>query len=105
MERAMMATGLAESSFHRTVVIAGATAAVILALLCAKHFTTSHPGPASAAERVADQKPEIELASITASPTIEANPQFLYGSGDGSNGYYAERPPETLVLVRYQRMP
>jgi hypothetical protein len=40
-----------------------------------------------------------------ASPTIETNSQFFFGSGNGSSGYYAERPELTLALVRYERMP
>jgi hypothetical protein len=32
--------------------------------------------------------------------TIETNSQFFFGSGDGSSGYYAERPELTLALVR-----
>jgi hypothetical protein len=26
------------------------------------------------------------------SPTIDSHPTFFFGTGDGSNGYYAERP-------------
>ena len=63
-----------ESCVHRVVVIGGATAIVMIALLFAK------------------------------SPTMDTNPQFLFGCGDGSNGYYAERP-EPLELVQYKRMP
>ena len=29
---------------------------------------------------------------IAPSPVIEANAQFFFGTGDGSSGYYAERP-------------
>jgi hypothetical protein len=104
MERAMTATSLAESCFLRVVVIAGATGALIIALLFAKPFysATIYPKPAGAPELVADQKAEFELASIVASPTIETDPQVFYGCGDGSNGYYAEA---RLALVRYERMP
>jgi hypothetical protein len=107
MERAMIATSLAESWLRRAVVIAGATAAVILALVVAKPFysATTHPKPADISERVADQKPAIELAAIVASPTIETDAQLFYGCGDGSNGYYAERAEPALTLLRYQRMP
>jgi hypothetical protein len=40
----------------------------------------------------ANQEPATEKVSFVTSPTMETNPQFLFGSGDGSNGYYAERP-------------
>ena len=29
---------------------------------------------------------------IVPSPVIETNPQFFYGTGDGSDGYYSEGP-------------
>jgi hypothetical protein len=49
--------------------------------------------------------PATETVFIVASPTIEANSPFFFGTGDGSNGYYAERPEPMLALVRYERMP
>ena len=105
----MRATGLGESEFRRVVVIAGATAAVIIALLFAKPFysitTAKVPSSADVSQTVADQKPATETASIVASPTIDTDPQFFFGCGDGSNGYYAEQPEFTLALVRYERMP
>ena len=42
-------------------------------------------------------EPATEAVSIVASPTIETNSQFFFGSGDGSSGYYAERPELTLL--------
>ena len=111
MERAMRAMGLGESGFRRVVVIAGATAAVMIALLSAKPFysATTDPRAANSSadvyQPVAHQEPEIETVSFVTSPTIDINPQFLFGSGDGSNGYYAEQPEPTLALVRYERMP
>jgi hypothetical protein len=106
-EQAMRAMGLAESGFRRVVVIAGATAAVMVALLFAKPFysatTAKAPSSADVSQPVAE--PVTEVISIVASPTIDANPQFLFGCGDGSNGYYAERPEPTLAFVHYERMP
>jgi hypothetical protein len=29
---------------------------------------------------------------IVPSPVIDTNPQFYFGTGDGSSGYYAEAP-------------
>jgi hypothetical protein len=105
----MRATGLGESGFRRVVVIAGATAAVMIALVFAKPFypatTAKAPSSADVSQRVADRGPATETISIVASPTIDANPQFFFGCGDGSNGYYAEQPELTLALVSYERMP
>jgi hypothetical protein len=105
----MRAMGLAESGFRRVIVIAGVTAAVMIALLFAKPFysatTAKAPSSAGVSQPVADREPAIELASIAASPTIDSNPQFLFGCGDGSNGYYAEQPEPTLAFVSYKRMP
>ena len=36
--------------------------------------------------------PELVTFRIVPSPVIEANAQFFFGAGDGSSGYYAERP-------------
>jgi hypothetical protein len=110
MEQAMRRSGLDGLGFGRVVIIAGATAAAMTALLFAKPFysATTEPKAATSAglnRPVADQEPKAETVSFVASPTIDANPQFFFGCGDGSNGYYAERPEPTLVLVRYERMP
>jgi hypothetical protein len=81
----------------------------MIALLSAKPFYSAmtNPKAASSADvsRPANQEPATEEVSFVTSPTIETNPQFFFGSGDGSNGYYAERPEPTLALVRYKRMP
>lgn len=106
----MRATSWHESCVLRVVVIGGATAAVMIALLFAKPFysatTATALTHADVSQPVAHQEPATEMASVVASPTIEANSQFFFGAGDGSNGYYAERPePTPLALVRYERMP
>jgi hypothetical protein len=89
----MTATGLAESGFRRVVPFYSATTATALTR-------------ADVSQPVAHQEPATETVSIVASPTIDTNPQFFFGTGDGSNGYYAERPePTLLALVRYERMP
>ena len=36
---------------------------------------------------------------------VDTNSEFFFGSGDGSSGYYAERPELALALARYERMP
>ena len=109
MERAMRATGWSESCVRRVVVIGGATAAVMIVLVFSKPFysatTATALSGADVSQGVAVQEPATETESIVASPTIETNSQFFFGSGDGSSGYYAERPELTLALVRYERMP
>jgi hypothetical protein len=82
----------------------------VVALLLAKPFYSGTPAkaPSSSADvsqPVADREPATEAVSIVASPTIDANPQFFFGCGDRSNGYYAEQPELTLALVGYERMP
>jgi hypothetical protein len=88
----MRATGWSESRVRRVAVISGATAAVMIALLFAKPFYAATTvlkaiGSADVSQPVADRA--IEPASfVTPADTSE----FFFGSGDGSNGYYAERP-------------
>ena len=105
----MRATGWSESGVRRVVVIGGATAAVMIALLFAKPFysatTTKALSTAEVSRPGADREPATETVSVVASPTIDTNSQFFIGCGDGSNGYYAERPEPTLALVRYEQMP
>jgi hypothetical protein len=99
----------AESTFRRMAVIAGGTVVVITATLFGKPIylatTAEAPGGTGVSEAVGHQGVAFETAAITASPTIDSNPQFLFGCGDGSNGYYAERAEPTLALVRYRQMP
>lgn len=101
----MRATRLSESAVHRVAVIGGATAIVIIALLFAKPFylamiNATTPSSANESRPVANQVPATEEVSFVVSPTIETNPRFFFGSGDGSNGYYAERPEPTPDRVR-----
>jgi hypothetical protein len=46
---------------------------------------------ARAVQRIIDQEPKVEAASFVTSPAIDTNPQFFFGTGDGSNGYYGEQ--------------
>ena len=92
------------------VVIGGATIAVLIALLFAKPFysataDTRALSSAEVSQPVAGQETSTETVSFVASPTINTNSEFFFGCGDGSNGYYAERPEPTLALVRYERVP
>ncbi len=100
---------LGESCVLRVVVIGGATAIVMIALLFGKPFYSAmaHPRADSSAgvsQSVETEESATEKASFVTSPTMDTNPQFLFGCGDGSNGYYAERP-EPWALVQYKRMP
>ena len=101
----MRATRLSESAVHRVAVIGGATAIVMVALLFTKPFyfamtNATTPSGANETRPVANQEPASEAVSFVVSPTMEANPKFFFGSGDGSNGYYAERPEPTPDPVR-----
>jgi hypothetical protein len=105
MERAMRATGLSESAVHLVAVIGGATAIILITLLFAKPFysamtNATAAGSANESRPVGNQEPAIEEVSFVVSPTMETNPKFFFGSGDGSNGYYAERPEPTPDPVR-----
>ena len=100
MERAMTmsldaTTVHPRRAFRWAAMIAGSATAVILGLVIAQSFfyiptnskagaNTSQSQPVAAAEPV--------TLEIVPSPVIETNPKFFFGSGDGSNGYYAERP-------------
>jgi hypothetical protein len=99
MERAM-GTGLGESGFRRVVVIGGATLAAMVALVFAKpiYSAASYETAAisvDAGQHVAVQQPKTEAISFVPSPTVDTNPLFFFGTGDGSNGYYDERPQPT----------
>ena len=105
----MRATSWGESSILRVAVIGGATTAVMIALLFAKPFYSTTTAKALSIAEVsqpdAGQEAATEMASLVASPTIDTNSEFFWGCGDGSNGYYSERPEPMLALVRYPRMP
>ncbi len=96
----MSRMGLGESCVRRVIVIGGASAIVMAALLFSKPFYSamSDPTPAGSADAsrvVGSQEPATEQISFVASPTEETNPKFFFGSGDGSNGYYGEQPEPT----------
>ena len=101
----MRATGLSESAVHRVAIIGGATAIVMVALLFAKPFysamiNATASSSANESRPVANQEPATKEVSFVVSPTMETNPKFFFGTGDGSNGYYAERPEFTPEPVR-----
>lgn len=95
-----MGTGLAESGFRRVVVIGGATLVAMGGLVFAKpiYSVATYETVAirvDAGQHVAVQPPKVETTSFVPSPTVDTNPLFFFGTGDGSNGYYDERPQPT----------
>jgi hypothetical protein len=101
-------TSSGNSDVRRVVAIAGATAVVMVALLLGNAFysvgaNTKAPSSAHMNQPITDREPAPEM--VSSSTTIGADSDFFFGCGDGSNGYYAERPEPMLALVRYQRMP
>jgi hypothetical protein len=91
------------SDIRRVAAIGGVAAVAIVALLVGKHpfFATTVPEvlPAHATE---PQRAQGETVAFVTSPVIDPDPQFFFGAGDGSNGYYASGKP---TLVSYARMP
>jgi hypothetical protein len=93
----MRVVRLSESCFHRVVVVAAATTLVMIALVTVKpyYFGMDNSNTISGVDvnqASPKQAAEIERTAFVTSPTIDPNPKFFLGTGDGSNGYYAERP-------------
>lgn len=76
-------------------IIGGAAIAIVTGLPSAQSFF-SHARRAeanlAARQAVAAQPVAAEPATfaIVPAPVIETNPQFFYGTGDGSSGYYSQ---------------
>jgi hypothetical protein len=73
----------------------GAAATAVVILLIAQPFFYTPTEPKAGANASLSQPvlaPEPVTLKFVPSPVIETNPKFFFGSGDGSNGYYAERP-------------
>jgi hypothetical protein len=77
------------------VLIGGIAVGFATGLLTAKSFSSS----ANVTKAAIAAKPTQPAAApapapseIVPSPVIEANPQFFFGTGDGSAGYYSDRP-------------
>jgi hypothetical protein len=104
----MRSINLIESTFHRVVVVAAATSLVMLALVASKsyYFRTAETAISSridVKQPAPDAAAKTEKTSFVTSPTIDTNP-FFFGTGDGSNGYYADERPrptaETAISSR-----
>jgi hypothetical protein len=94
---------------HWEATVGGATTAIVAGLLTAGLFfyTPTNDPKAGAQANLSepDPAPEPVYLDIVPSPVMETNAKFFFGTGDGSNGYYSERPDRKLDLVRYERMP
>jgi hypothetical protein len=90
----MAAKSLSESALNRVVVVAAATTLVMTALAFAIPFYSAGNNsiPTGAGQSVKGQAPGSLEVSFVTSPTMDTDPKFFFGTGDGSNGYYAERP-------------
>jgi hypothetical protein len=82
--------------FPRLALIAGGATALAIGLLTAGSvLSTTNDARAvttttfSTFSTVAEGPKTLD---IVPSPVIDTNCQFFFGSGDGSSGYYAERP-------------
>jgi hypothetical protein len=91
------------SDVRRVAAIAGVSAIAIVAVLAGKYpffaATAQKVPPAHATE---PQRAQGETVAFVTSPVIDPDPQFFFGAGDGSNGFYGSGKP---TLVRYARMP
>jgi hypothetical protein len=76
-------------------VIGSVAAACVIGLLAAESSSSTATAPkvhARAGQSEAVQGPATLM--LLPSLSIEANPQFFFGTGDGSNGYDAVLPPQ-----------
>ena len=91
------------SDVRRVAAIGGVTAAAVVMLLLGKPvlFATTAPKVA-VAQATEPRRAETETVTFVTSPVIDTDPQFFFGAGDNSNGYYGSGKP---MLVRYSRMP
>ena len=73
--------------------IGSAAVGIVIGLLTAGTFFSAATGPKAG---VSLNQPVAALEPVTfeivPSPVVEANGQFFFGTGDGSAGYYSERP-------------
>lgn len=80
---------------HWATVIGGMTLAFAAGLLTANSFSFTTERPHTAVNAVVNQPATVSAPTtleIVPSPVIEANPQFFFGTGDASGGYWADRP-------------
>jgi hypothetical protein len=91
------------SDVRRVAAIGGVAVIAIVAVLALKYpffaATVQKGPPAHATE---PQRASGQTVAFVTSPVIDPDPQFFFGAGDGSNGFYGSGKP---TLVRYGRMP
>ena len=107
MERAMTTSLDVKTDRPRRVlgwVLGGGAAIVAIGLLVAQsssYAPTKPPAGATASGSEAFATLEPATLRIVPSPVIETNPEFFFGSGDGSAGYYAQRPKRAELLIEW----
>jgi hypothetical protein len=75
--------------------IGSAAAGIVIGLLTAGSFFATATDPKASVNVSLSQPvavPEPVTFEIVPSPVVETNGQFFFGTGDGSAGYYSERP-------------
>ena len=75
--------------------IGGLVTGVAIGALIAELFFATATDPKASVNVSLSQPlavPEPVTFEIVPSPVIETTPQFFFGTGDGSEGYYSERP-------------
>lgn len=75
--------------------IAGLVTGVVIGVLTPKSFFATATDPKASVNFSLSQPvtaPGPATFEIVPAPVIDTNPQFFFGAGDGSNGYYSERP-------------
>ncbi len=75
--------------------IGSAAAGIVIGLLTAGSFFDTATDPIASVNVSLSQPvavPEPVTFEIVPSPVVETNGQFFFGTGDGSAGYYSERP-------------
>jgi hypothetical protein len=96
----MDATDAFELRKHRVTLCAIVVAGSAIAIAFACPTAASMDATAIEAEIANTQSAQVEddtddtapAMEIAPSPVIEPDPRFFAGGGDGSNGYYPERP-------------
>jgi hypothetical protein len=88
---------------RRVAAIGGVTAAAVVMLLLGKPvFFATTAQKVLAEQAPKPQRAETETVAFVTSPVIDPDPQFFFGAGDNSNGYYGSGKPTS---VRYAQMP
>ena len=101
MERAMTKSLDVTAGHQRRVlhwVFGNAASAVAIGLLVTQssfYAPTQASAGADASRSETFATIDAPSSSFVPSPAIETNAQFFFGNGDGSAGYYAERPRGT----------